>query len=304
MAEDRAALIDRLRLRLLSDAGASGWPYYSGKTSRIESTCWALLALGSAWNANIGSWPEFAAPHLMSLFAKQGADGLLVETEPALANANANALAFIVMTRFNSLVPRDVLARLHKGLVVSKGVRVDLHDAKQDSRIQGWSWIPETFSWVEPTSWCLLALKKADAKTRTRDAAAREQEAERLLVDRVCTTGGWNYGNSSALGQDLRAYVPTTAVGLLSLQNRRAEAAVQRSLRFLTEERLSERTAMALALTAICLRVYQLPGVDVEDQLAMAVLQSEESANLQTIAMAMYALSAEQHNLEAFRVAA
>jgi hypothetical protein len=302
MIEDRDALVDRLRRRLVAEASTAGWGYYAGKTSRIEPTCWALLALGSAWTVTAASWAEFVAPHLEYLSALQRKDGLLVETEPSLVNANANALAFIVMTKF--AVPRETLEPLLKGVIASKGVRVDLNDGKQDSRIQGWSWIPETFSWVEPTSWSLLALKKADARLRTRDAAARELEAEKLLVNRVCTSGGWNYGNSSALGQDLRAYVPTTAVGLLALQNRRAVSAVQRSMQFLTEERLSERSTMALALTAICLRVYGLPVDDVEEQLAIAVLQSEKSANLQGMAMATYALSANQHNLEALRVTA
>jgi hypothetical protein len=304
MVQDRAAVIDRLRRRLLSEASSAGWPYYAGKASRIESTCWVLLALGSAWDSSSGSWAEFAPRHLAFLSGRQEkAGGLLVETERSLANASSNSLALIAMTRFAPLVPRDTLSRLHKGLVTAKGVSIDVADAKQDSRIQGWSWIAETFSWVEPTAWGLLALKKADAAFGSRSAAAREREAEKLLVNRVCTSGGWNYGNSSALGQDLRAYVPTTAVGLLSLQNRRTEPAVQRSLQFLIEERLSERTAMALAIAAICLRIYQLPVDDVEEQLAIAVLQSEESANLQAIAMTMYALSADQHNLEALRVA-
>lgn len=304
MAADRAPLIDRLQRRLLSDASAAGWGYYTGKSSRIEPTCWALLALGCAWSPEYGSWPEFAAPHLAFLISRLGKDGLLVETEPALANATANGLAFLVMTRFAPLVPRDTMFKLHGGLVSAKGVRVDVFDPKQDNTLQGWSWIKDTFSWVEPTSWCLLALKKSDAVFRTTAAAAREQEAERLLVNRVCVAGGWNYGNASALGQDLRAYVPTTAVGLLSLQNRRMETAVQRSVQFLTGERLSEPSGMALSLAAMCLRVYGLSADDVEEQLATAVVQSEESANLQAMAMTVYALSAERHSLEAIRVGA
>jgi hypothetical protein len=31
---------------------------------------------------------------------------------------------------------------------------------QQDHAHRGWPWIETTFSWAEPTNWCLLALKK------------------------------------------------------------------------------------------------------------------------------------------------
>src|SRR4051812_8868605 len=60
MARDRAQTIERLRTRLLSDAGNAGWGYYEGKASRIEPTCWALLALSGTWDGTLGEWPAFA----------------------------------------------------------------------------------------------------------------------------------------------------------------------------------------------------------------------------------------------------
>ena len=45
------------------------------------------------------------------------------------------------------------------------------------------------------------------------------QEAEALLRNRQCTTGGWNYGNAEVLGKKLYAYTPTTALGLLALSD-------------------------------------------------------------------------------------
>lgn len=302
MGPDRAALVDRLRQRLLTDAGAGGWGYYTGKSSRIEPTCWALLALGSAWDGPVSTWTDFALPHLGFLGARQGADGLLVETEPALANFTANGLAAIALTQFPTLAPRQATSRVHDGLVGVGGVRMNVKNPKQNNQLQGWPWVRDTFSWVEPTAWCLLAMKKADAALTGRATAARVQEAEKLLVDRVCMTGGWNYGNASSMGQDLRAYVPTTAIGLLAMQDRRGERAVQQSVTFLVQERLSERSASALSLTAICLRVCDLPTNDVEEQLVEAVRRSEQSGYLQAMAMAVYALTMDQHDAEAFRV--
>ena len=34
---------------------------------------------------------------------------------------------------------------------------------RQDNSLQAWSWIDGTFSWVEPTAWCLLAQKQWSA---------------------------------------------------------------------------------------------------------------------------------------------
>ena len=75
--------------------------------------------------------------------------------------------------------------------------------------------------------------RRHGARSRSRRPAVRErptgsqerlEQAERLLFDRQCAGGGWNYGNSEVLGQKLHAYVPTTALALLALQDRRDPA--------------------------------------------------------------------------------
>lgn len=305
MVADHSPLVEHLQQRLLASAGATGWAYYTGKTSsRIEPTAWALLALGSTWDASRGPWPDFARPHIGFLAGLQGKDGLVSDTEPGLVNYSTAALAALVLTAFQPQVPPGVLPRLYEGLVEAKGVKIDAFDPKQDNQLQGWSWVRDTFSWVEPTAWGLLALKRADPSLRSRATAARVQEAEKLLVNRTCVAGGWNYGNASALGQDLRAYVPTTALGLLAMQDRRAQPNIEKSVRFLVQERLNEATAMTLSLAAICLRVLGLPADDVEARLAEVVRQSDSRGHLLAMAMACYALSADQHRLEAFRVRA
>lgn len=305
MVADRSHLVEHLQQRLLSSAGATGWAYYTGKaSSRIEPTAWALLALGSTWDASRAPWAEFARPHIAFLASLQSGDGLLSDTEPGLVNFTTVAVAALVLSQFTAQVPPGVLAKLYDGLVGVKGVKIDAFDPKQDNQLQGWPWLRDTFSWVEPTAWGLLALKRADPSLRSRATAARAQEAEKLLVNRTCVAGGWNYGNASALGQDLRAYVPTTALGLLAMQDRRSEPNVEKSLRFLVQERLNEASAMALSLTSICLHVLGLPADDVDERLAEAAVQSDVRGHLQAMAMACYALSADRHSLEAFRVRA
>lgn len=304
MSLDRSSVAARLQSQLLACTGAGGWGYYCGKASRIEPTCWALLALGAAWDSNRGDWAAFARPHAQFLRSHEGAGGLHVETEPALTNFTADGLTAIATVAFPALFPSGTINRLVDGLVGAKGVKIDAFDPAQDNSLQGWPWIRDTFSWAEPTAWCLLALKRAQTDKRHEGAAARISEAERLLINRSCRTGGWNYGNSSALGQELRAYVPTTAIGLLAMQDRRDDEVVRRSLRFLEESQLSERTASALALASLCLRVYGENVDAVDAQLAEAVTTSERLGNLHAIALAAYALTGDRHNAEALRVKA
>lgn len=190
--------------------------------------------------------------------------------------------------------------RLLDALIAVKGVSVDAPDPRQDNTLQGWPWMPDTFSWIEPTAWCLLALKKAGA--RARGAQARIDEAEKLIVNRTCEPGGWNFGNASVVGQDLRPYVPTTAIALIALQDRRQAPAVSRSIAWLTDARLKEPSAPALALASVALRIYGVAADDVDARLAEDVERAERVGNLQALAMALYALSAERHGGRALRV--
>src|SRR5207244_1145876 len=119
---------------------------------------------------------------------------------------------------------------------------------------------------------------------------------------RTCEPGGWNFGNASAVGQDLRPYVPTTALGLIAMQDRRQTPAVERSLAWLRESRVKEPSAVALALTAIALRIHDVVVDDVETRLAGDIERAERMGNLQALAMMLYALTAERHGAKALRV--
>ncbi len=96
--------------------------------------------------------------------------------------------------------------------------------------------------------------------------------------------------------------MPTTALGLMALADRRADPIVGRGIEFLQRSRLHERSGMALALTALCLRVHGLPGDDVEHALADDIARVNRLDNLHVIAMVLYALSGERHGAAAFTV--
>jgi hypothetical protein len=273
-----------------------GWGYYPGKASRIEPTCWAALYLSHAGRSK--SDPAGGASKWLA--SRQRADGLLDDATGAVPNVGFNGLAGLA-ARHAGTWPREHVTLLLDALGRMKGIAMKDGPNRQDNKLQGWSWIEGTFSWIEPTAWCLLALKKS-AALLARQTSARIDEAERMLLDRVCRSGGWNYGNSNVFGRELNAHVPTTALALLALQNRRDHPSVQKSVEYLMRQRLAEPAGMALSLTSICLRVYGVPATDVDARLAAVAEKHAFFSNLHVVAMTLYSLTGQDHDVEDFRL--
>jgi hypothetical protein len=267
------------------------WPYYAGKTSRLEPTCWALLALQ-------------AAGEKVSLDVLQGwprRDGWFVDRSSDAVNVAFNGLAALTLAALNS--PAEIRKPLVSALVASKGARIDASRInRQDNSLQGWSWTSGTFSWVEPTAWGLLGLKRATRLPRDPEVASRLDEAERLLADRVCRQGGWNHGNSNMLGTELSPYQSTSALGLLALGDRRDSEPALRTLRYLGQSRLSERSAISLGLTRIALGVFGRSADDVAAALEAEGARTEFLGNAHATAVAVYALAGANGGFAAFRV--
>src|SRR6185295_20006370 len=141
MSAPRAADL-RARLLAAREPGA-GWPYRTGEASRVEPTCYALLALSAAGAAV----PPEALDWLVrvqngdgSSGGPQAADAPWV-TGPALFALSKLRVAPAARTRGTSwlLGTRSEVPRLVEG-------------AGTDARIIGWPWTPGSFGWVEPTS--------------------------------------------------------------------------------------------------------------------------------------------------------
>lgn len=283
-----AADAQPLRAALLAHANAGGgWGYYPGRTSRLEPTCWALLALGDAAK---DFDPE---PHWRFLTGCQRGSGFLVE-DPALPNnLGFNALVALTLHHNPRWRSSPALTSLLGALVAQAGIQVPQSpNFRQDNSLRGWPWIEGTFSWVEPTCWAVLALKRAQSTgLAPKDARPRIEEAERMLIDRCCRDGGWNYGNANALGKELFPYVSVSALALLALQNRRDADAVTRSLRFLQDQWATEASTIGLGLTSICLRRFGLAADNVDQALAVRLPIASSVNNLHAIAIALYAIA-------------
>ena len=245
---DTTQVVSGLRQALLHTRNADGgWAYSAGKRTRLEPTCWALLALAAADGqpvdvGRLRSWPRH--------------DGWLVDVDGAPPNQPFNALGALTLLQEPSAAP--LAQAIVSNLLAAKGERYAQNEySPQDNSLQAWSWIEGTASWVEPTAWSLLLLKKLRGNgTLTREADDRIRVGEQLLLDRVCSVGGWNYGNAQVFGHDLWPYVPTTALALLALRDHPDVPAVKRSLEQLQSDLRTERSALAVALALVCLNVY------------------------------------------------
>jgi hypothetical protein len=280
-------LKDELAGILLKEARATGgWGYYSGNASRIEPTCWAMLALADEAHNDA---------HVAFLTRCQRADGLMSDRPEFPANLSWTALAFLTFTALSSTVTAEARSRLLTAMTKTAGLALaNTPTFRQNNMLQGWPWMPDTFSWVEPTSWCLLALKQAvrSVPSRATDAVRRRiADGEALLIDRVCATGGWNFGNSNAFGTNLPAHAPTSAIGLLALQDRRELPVVQRSLAFVEEHWKRELSGTALALSMICLRTYGRPTAEIEAAISAQWQHTRFLGNLAATSMVRCALT-------------
>ena len=260
-----------------------GWAYHSAKKSRIEPTCWALLALSQ------GATPDFEP-----LRQWPRSENWLIDIPGAPPNHAFNAIA--ALTLLQSASTSSAAETIVRLLIASKGMTFGPDSvAQQDNSLEAWSWVDGTACWVEPTAWSVLLLKQRLARGPYPDAGERVRVGEQMLIDRACRGGGWNYGNSNVYGKNLLPYVPTTALALLALQNRRDEPAVVRGLQQLQRDVLSERSTVALSLAIICLRAYHLPAIAFEQHLTQLIADRHSppgwNDDVLGLAMALYALS-------------
>ncbi len=270
------ATLHRLRNR------DGGWPYYGGRHSRLESTCWAVLGTGVSLDSTpLAGW---GSP-----------DGLLVEPSSGEVNFGFNGLAALVMSA-PQLVTSAVTRRIVSALIEARGVAVSTSPViRQDTSLQAWSWTRGTFSWVDPTAWCMLALKRWPGLPEA--TRARVAVAEEVLRDRVCPGGGWNFGNGEVYGQGLPAHVPTTAAGVLALQDRSGDPLVQSAVAFLERAALLEGSTTALALSALALASVGRPSSRIVAALGAHAPASESFGNIAALGMAAYALDCAAHGV-------
>jgi len=273
-----------------------GWGSVKGKRSNTESSSFALMALKSLERK---PFDRQTTAGLKWLLQHQRDDGSWSLNDVSKQSSWTTPIAVLTLLAFQD--QREHVLRAAKWILTQEGkkpgwvasllVRLSLVKkmTELDPYLSGWSWTAGTFSWVEPTSYSLMALKRLKGSLDGTNCEERIRQGEMLMYDRMCENGGWNYGNSRVLGEALWPYPDVTAVALIALQDRTTSEANQKSLRALDAMMREAASGTALGWGILCLTLYKQ---DVREWKKILVKNFEKTKFLgetKTVALALLA---------------
>ena len=242
----RDAISSAQEFLVQSQLPGSGWGYHADSPQAFpEPTCYSLLALADTSFSLDGplDW-------LSGLVNSNGQLYLPNDDSPNWGTSHL----IITLSRLD-LLP-DLRRSSINWLLEWKSQYVETTEVVTlNGKLIGWPWISDTFSWVQPTSYAVFALKLVGLREH-----ARVKEAERLLFDRMCQQGGWNFGNPIILHRPIDPSLSETAIALFALQDLpEATDDIDMGLAFLERELSNYPTALALSLGILCLKLYGHP---------------------------------------------
>lgn len=287
------AVMDSLQQALINalieaQGADGGFGYLAGRPSATEPTALASLAL-SCLTSDAAREP--LARSRRWLLAHQLPSGGWPARESDPEESWTAALALLALA--DNASSKEARQRGLSWLIKEAGgtVKVDPKVFAIDGSLRGWPWAPGNFSWVEPTAYALMVLKKLRSEAGG-SAPSRIAEGEALLFDRVLDQGGWNYGNRRVYGQAYEPYAETTAVVLLALQDYPNRTDIQRSLGTLRRA-VSQNSASGLQIGwgMLCLRAFGLSEGDLGHKLSDVYKRTGFLGRVPTQAVSLLALS-------------
>lgn len=247
-----------------------GWGFRPGTSSRAEPTCWALLAFWESAQQAVddlrcvhrgrdflqttqlsdGSWPAAPGESTGCWVTSLCCVALAATGDQTQVSAIESGRRWVCDDWPSDSTPwRRFLARASSQHEV----------APINYSYRGWGWTPGTSSWVEPTSFALLALDRAISPELNAKAKERRALATSLLFDRMCPSGGWNAGNPVVYGAAGVPAVVPTVLALLALRKLPARNEITSSLEWLEQAASASQSPASSALARICLRAYGRP---------------------------------------------
>ena len=234
------------------------WGYAPGQKPHIEPTSLAILAY-ALQPEPFESVREKAVQALLQASNADGSFRLIGDREEATWTTSL-VLFVLAALKLESPQRKKAVARLLN--VYAK--QPDNDQAKEvhdiDMSLLGWPWAEGNFSWVEPTAWACLALRKAGHGNEP-----RVQQGLRLLIDRAFDDGGINYGNRTVLGKRTDPIPGPTAIMLLALQGLPDHPRIAAAIRYLLEHASQSQDIDHLCWAAIALSRYRGRGVNDHD---------------------------------------
>ena len=241
-----------------------GWGAVKGKRSNTESTSFVLMALKSLEG---NPFDRQTTAGLKWLLQRQKDDGSWSLNDASKQSSWTTPIAALALLSFQD--QREHALRAAKWILTQEGrkpgwvatllFRLSLLKkiTELDPYLSGWSWTAGAFSWIEPTSYSLMTLKKLKRSLDGTNCEERIRQGEMLIYDRMCENGGWNYGNSRVLGEALWPYPDVTAVALIALQDQATSETNQKSLRVLDAMLREAGSGTALGWGILCLTLYK-----------------------------------------------
>ncbi len=226
-----------------------GWAYGPGRPVHLEPTCLALLAF-SLESASFQDVIERGRQVLTHSAQADGSHRLGGDREEAIWPT-----ALVLFVQVATGLPAKDIERTASRLLSWQGRKPDEKNALEvhdiDLGLVGWPWADGNFSWVEPTAWACLALRRAGYGDHP-----RVEEGLRLLLDRAFDDGGINYGNRQVLGKRTDPIPGPTALMLLALQGRDDHPRISASINYLIKESFATDDLEHLCWSKVALANY------------------------------------------------
>jgi hypothetical protein len=260
---------------------SGGFPYYSGKEPATEPTLLSLLALHAE------NCPEQQTrPSLNWILNLQNPDGS-IGVNPVHHNEGVWLTAHLaIVLRCYGLQDNCNRALEFLKLFRSRSMPQE-EGVNQNNTLVGWPWVHDTFGWVEPTAWALLAFNLCGLQNDPRAV-----EGRKLLMDRCIPSGGWNYGNRLINYQELLPFYDTTALALLALAGTTNPSFLNKSIQLLEENKDHIESIYGLSLAIICLSCYRRNVSHLCDVLLERIrISQKDEINVAHLALATVALS-------------
>ncbi len=279
-----------------------GWGSLRGKRSNTEATALAVAALQSLGDHKASARRK---PGVDWLIKQQNKDHSWPLNDTVKEGSWTTALAIMALSDNTEHVERTVAAAgwLTEQEGSKPGILAEIvlwftgksgvNKLNQD--LIGWSWVPHSFSWVEPTSYALMALKKIRPRLAGTKADERIRQADAMIYDRMCEGGGWNYGNSKVLDYALWPYPDTTALALIAMQDHAKEKANQDSLQVLNKIARETDSGLALCWAAICMNIYRQDSAPLHQQIDKRFAATGLLGETKSLALAVIALGGKKN---------
>ena len=230
---------------LSRQAPGGGFPIRPGRNVRPEATAWAAIAL-----LRHGGGGEAARNACRELARIQKENGSLVVSDHAPGAVWPTPLALMAWQLEGGY--REERDRAARFLLEHSGSHFPFDPngpVGHDTSIRGWPWVLGSHSWIIPTSLAVIALDGEGYRDHE-----RVTEGIRMIMNRQLASGGWNYGNTTVFGRELRPQLEATGMALAALKGYTEARSVAGSLAYL-------RADLAEVLTPLSVGWALLGGV-------------------------------------------